>query len=86
LGKAPDESVMVFCSGCLLCCKWSGTHVAPSLPVLTATAEQLLLNTTPSSPQLLQSCCSAMDDQDFVDQVRPIYCCAAYSFAEYWLM
>jgi hypothetical protein len=62
----------------LVCCKWSGHPRRVCWP--------LLPNRTSSSPPLLWFYSMAMDGQDFLDQVWPVYCCDAHSFAEYWLM
>jgi hypothetical protein len=68
----------------VVCYKWSGTGVAPSPPVLSATAEDAEVSSIREvyygdclvgrRPRLLQ---------DFLEQVCSLSCCAIYSFAEY---
>jgi hypothetical protein len=48
----------------------------PLLPVFSAAGEDAVLVAT------LWSCCSAIDDKDFLEQVQNYSCCAAHSFVE----
>jgi hypothetical protein len=78
-GKARDESVIFV---------WLQLFAAAEVVVMWCPCYLCSpppLARTPSVPLPLCSCCSAMDDKDFVEQVQKISWCVAHS-CEVWLM